>query len=177
MTSGQVLSKPDSCKAWLAKWTVATLDPGACCGLLGWAVVCCAVLWCAVLRRIFPRAQRAQVFSMGQLRVLSTRDGTAPGTINQQQQQPLGHSPTGTLTPPSPFCTHQQQMKHSASASLLSPKLAAEQAAADAAAAAEAAKQAAQVVPLQDHPNVTTAGSPAAGPLGVLQLTLQVRKN
>jgi hypothetical protein len=61
------------------------------------------------------------------------------------------------------------------SAGLLSAKTSAEQAAAVAAAAAAAAMEAAAVVPLQDHPNVATAGDPAAGPLGVLQLTLEVR--
>lgn len=131
---------------------------------------------CVVLRRIFPRAQRAQVFSMGQLRVLSTRDGTAPGTTSQLQQQQLTHSPAGGGSPPSPFFTQQQQQTtHSVSVGLLSARISAEQAAAEAAAAAAVAKQAAQVVPLQDHPNVATSGSPAAGPLGVLQLTLQVR--
>jgi hypothetical protein len=32
-----------------------------------------------------------------------------------------------------------------------------------------------QVVPLEDHPNLGTAGGPGSAPLGVLQITLQVR--
>jgi hypothetical protein len=33
-----------------------------------------------------------------------------------------------------------------------------------------------QVAPLEEHPNLATAGGPGSAPLGVLQITLQVRR-
>jgi len=119
---------------------------------------------------------------MGQLRAMSlakdnnsTTSSTA-ASRQQQQQQPQFSSSSSSF-PASPFeqqHTTGTTLPRNISTGVLSAQCSAQQAAAVAAAAAEAAKQAAAVVPLQDHPNLVTAGHPAVGPLGVLQLTLQV---
>jgi hypothetical protein len=133
------------------------------------------------------------VFAIGQLRALSQKPGHNPSSTatpsggtptaatysrqQQQQQQPPGSAADMTASPfeQQPYQQQQQQFPRSTSNGLLSAKTSAEQAAAAAAAAAAVAQQASRVVPLQDHPNVAVAGHPAGGPLGVLQLTVQVR--
>lgn len=132
------------------------------------------------------------MFAIGQLRALSQKPGHKPSSTatpsggtptaatysrQQQQQQPPGSAADMTASPfeQQPYQQQQQQLPRSTSNGLLSAKTSAEQAAAAAAAAAAVAQQASRVVPLQDHPNVAVAGHPAGGPLGVLQLTVQVR--
>jgi hypothetical protein len=128
--------------------------------------------------RIFPRSKRSEVFTIGQLRVPSrAARGSDPGAAaaGAFAKHPCTTALSGASATEAAH-HHRCPPHQNISAGLLSAQLSVEQAAEVAVAAAQAAAEAAAVVPLQDNPKVATAGVPGHGLAGVLQLTLQVRR-
>lgn len=150
------------------------------------------------MSRLFPQTRRSEVFSIGQLRVMSKPASAHTAPAPQQQQQQHGkavhfeHSSSsvfaagvpaslataadGAATPP--LGSQGQGSLDAwlaAAGSSGSPAPGSPHCSAGLGSAGSSALQQQQqhVVPLEQHPNLATAGGPGSAPLGVLQVTLQ----